>query len=109
MIRLSACIEPFFEGTNFQDKIKKAAVLGFKHYEFWFHNLKFENGGLAEEMKDFDAVAEINEKHGIEINDFVFNHPDGGIKADLINKNHKQKLPPVQYNKKHKKNNKWSG
>ena len=92
MIRLSACIEPFFDGLHYTEKIKKAAELGFKHYEFWFHNLKFENGGLIKELKDFDAVAELGSEHGIALNDFVFNHPDGGIKADLINKDHKQKL-----------------
>jgi hydroxypyruvate isomerase len=92
MIKLSVCIEPFFEGLHYIDKIKKAAELGFKHYEYWFHNLKFENGGFQDEIKNFDAVAEVNNEHGISLNDFVFNHPDGGIKADLINIDHKQKL-----------------
>jgi hydroxypyruvate isomerase len=92
MIRLSACIEPFFDGLPYLEKIKTVAKLGFKYYELWFHNLKFEGGGLHEELKDFDAVAEINGTYGIELNDFVFNHPDGGIRADLINKDHKQKL-----------------
>ncbi len=37
-------------------------------------------------------LAEMNAKHGMTANDFVFNHPDGGIVASLIDKKDRTKL-----------------
>jgi hydroxypyruvate isomerase len=37
-------------------------------------------------VKDFDALAELNARYGLTVTDFVFNHPDGGVVASLIDR-----------------------
>jgi hydroxypyruvate isomerase len=83
-MNIGVCIEPFFDGMSYIDKIKKIKELGYSTYEFWFHDKKLEGGAVIEEEKDFDEIARINEDLGMTLNDFVFNHSEGGIVADLI-------------------------
>ena len=92
MVNIGACIEPFFSDLDYDKRIEKINKLGFKNYEFWFHDKRFDGSGLIPEPKDFDMIAELNEKYGLETNDFVFNHPDGGIVAALIDKNDRNKI-----------------
>ena len=92
MIKLAACIEPFFSSLNYDERIKKIHDIGFKAYEFWFHDKRFDGSGLIDEMKDFDRIGEINEKYNLTTADFVYNHPDGGIIAALIDDKDIQKL-----------------
>ena len=66
--------------------------LGFKSYEFWFHDKRFDGTGLIDEPKDFDMIAELNDKYSLTTTDFVFNHPDGGIIGALIDKNDRNKI-----------------
>jgi hydroxypyruvate isomerase len=92
MVQLSVCIEPFFSDLPYAERLKRIAGLGFKAYEFWFHDKRFDGKGLVAEMKDFDQIAELNAKYGLVANDFVFNHPDGGVVASLIDKGDRAKL-----------------
>jgi hydroxypyruvate isomerase len=92
MAKLDVCIEPFFSHLPYAERIRAAAELGFTAYEFWFHDKRFDGKGLIDETKDFDRIAELNAKHGLVTVDFVFNHPDGGIVASLIDKKDRPKL-----------------
>ena len=86
------CIEPFYQGMAFEQKLERIKALGFNSYEFWFHDKNFTGDSLIDEMKDFSKIAELNASLGLRTNDFVLNHPDGGIIAALINRNDKQKI-----------------
>ena len=92
MAKIDVCIEPFFSNLPYEDRIKKVYDLGFKSYEFWFHNKRFDGKALIDEVKDFERIAELNQKYNLTFVDFVFNHPDGGIKASLIDKKDRSKL-----------------
>lgn len=92
MVEIGACIEPFFSDLNYEDRIQKIHGLGFKAYEFWFHNKRFDGTGLVDEMKDFDKIGELNERYGLHTTDFVYNHPDGGVIAALIDRHDRNKL-----------------
>jgi hydroxypyruvate isomerase len=92
MVDLGVCIETFFPGASFEEKLAAIKKLGYTTYEFWFHNKRFTGSDLVDEMKDFAAIAELNAKYGLRTNDFVLNHPDGGIVAALINREDTQKI-----------------
>ncbi|HEY9595417.1 MAG TPA: TIM barrel protein [Spirochaetia bacterium] len=92
MAKLAVCIEPFFADRPYAERIKAVAELGFTAYEFWFHDKRFDGASLVPESKDFDAIAELNARYGLTTTDFVFNHPDGGIVASLIDRRDRQKL-----------------
>ncbi|MGO9309325.1 MAG: hydroxypyruvate isomerase family protein [Spirochaetia bacterium] len=92
MITLSACVEAFFAELPYPERIRRVAGLGFTAYEFWFPDKRFNGRGLIEEKKDFDQLAELNARHGLTAADFVFNHPDGGIVASLVDARDRQKL-----------------
>ncbi len=84
MVKLSVCIEPFFSWLPYADRIRKVAELGFTTYEFWFHDRRYDGKGLVPEEKDFRQIAELNAKYGLTTAALVFNHPDGGIRASLV-------------------------
>jgi hydroxypyruvate isomerase len=92
MAKIGVCIEIFFGDQPYAERIRRTAELGFRTYEFWFHDKSFDGKSLTPGMKDFDMLAELNAKHGMSVNDFVFNHPDGGIVASLIEKKDRAKL-----------------
>jgi len=92
MVQLAACIEPFFSDLDYEDRIMKIHDIGFKAYEFWFHDKRFDGARLIDEMKDFDRIAELNDRYGLATADFVFNHPDGGVVAALIDSRDRNKL-----------------
>lgn len=92
MAKIGVCIEIFFGEQPYAERIRKASELGFKAYEFWFHDKAFDGKALAPGNKDFDALAELNAKYGMIATDFVFNHPDGGIVASLIDTKDRPKL-----------------
>jgi hypothetical protein len=50
----------------------------------WFHDKRFDGVRLHDEPKDFDSLAELNDRLGLPCTDFIFNHPDAGVKAALI-------------------------
>ena len=54
--------------------------------------MRFDGKRLVSEKKDFYQIGELNTRHGLTTAAFVFNHPDGGIRASLIEKKDRQKL-----------------
>ena len=78
MAKIGACIEIFFADLEYRKRIEKVAALGFKSYEFWFRDKRFDGKKLIDEPKDFEMIKELNERYGLVTTDFVFNHPDGG-------------------------------
>ena len=92
MAKLSVCIEPFFTDLPYAERLEKVAAQGFTAYEFWFHDKRFDGKALIPERKDFGQIAELNARYGLTTADFVFNHPDGGIVASLIDAKDRQKL-----------------
>lgn len=85
MKNLGVCIETFFYDLPYRQRLEKIAALGFKRYEFWFHDMRFDGAAIHPERRDFDMIAEMNERLGLTVTDFIFNHPDAGVKAALIN------------------------
>jgi hydroxypyruvate isomerase len=92
MAKIDVCIEIFFGSLPYEERLKRIAALGFTAYEFWFPEQRFDGAVLSPEAKDFDQLAECNARYGLEAADFVFNHPDGGVKASLIEKKDRGKL-----------------
>ncbi len=92
MAKLGACIETFFTDQPYAERIRRVAALGFKAYEFWFHDKRFDGKALVPEKKDFDQIAELNAKLGLTTTDFVFNHPEGGVVASLIDRKDRPRL-----------------
>jgi hydroxypyruvate isomerase len=87
MANIGVCIETFFSDLDYKDRLEKVQGLGFKNYEFWFHDKRFDGANLIDEPKDFDMLAELNEKYGLTCTDFIFNHPDAGVMGAMIDKN----------------------
>ena len=92
MSNIGVCIEPFFSGETFEQKLRNISRIGFSYYEFWFHDKKFTEEGLISVKKDFNQIKILNEELGLTTSDFVLNHPDGGIIAALINRNDTDKI-----------------
>ena len=86
MAKIGVCIEPFFGELPYAERLARIRKLGFRHYEFWFHNKRFDGRSLFDEEKDLDELAECNARYGFSCTDFVFNHPDGGVVASLIDR-----------------------
>ncbi len=89
---IGVCIEPFWAEHGYLDRIRRVAELGFTHYEFWFPDKRFDGSRLHDEPKDFEAIGELNERHGLTTTDFVLNHPAGGIVASLIDPRDRSRL-----------------
>jgi len=87
MAKIGVCIEPFFSDLPYGERISKIHELGFRYYEFWFHNLRFDGSKMIPEDKNFEQIAELNAKYGLTCTDFVFNHPDGGVVGAMIDRN----------------------
>jgi len=86
MARIGVCIEPFFSDRPYRERLEQIRRLGFKHYEFWFPDRRFDGRHLVPEEKNFEELAELSSRYGLACSDFVFNHPDGGVVAALIDK-----------------------
>ena len=92
MAKIAVCIEPFFADLPYAERLARISKLGFKYYEFWFLDKRFDGKALVTEAKNLDQLAECNAKYGLTCTDFVFNHPDGGVVAALIDKRDHGKL-----------------
>jgi hydroxypyruvate isomerase len=92
MAKIGICIEPCFGELDYKSRIQSVAKIGYKYYDLWFHNFGFTGSALTNEKKDFDMIAEMNEKYGLVTTSFVHTHPDGGIQYDLLNKKHRQQI-----------------
>lgn len=92
MAKLGVCIETFFSDLPYTDRIRKVAECGYKAYEFWFPDKRFDGKSITDEKKDLDRFAELNAKHGLTTTDFVLNHTGGAILASLIDKKDRAKI-----------------
>jgi hydroxypyruvate isomerase len=92
MAKLAVCIEPFFPDLPYAERLARVRRLGFRHYEFWFLDKRFDGKTLIDEKKNLEELAECNARYGLTCTDFVFNHPDGGVVAALIDKRDHGKL-----------------
>ncbi len=84
MAKIGVCAETFFSNLPYEERLRNIAALGFTRYEVWFHDKRFDGARLHDEPKDFPRLAELNEELGLTCTDFIFNHPDAGVKAALI-------------------------
>ncbi len=92
MAKVGVCIEPFFTDLPYAQRLERVAGLGFKYYEFWFHDKRFDGKALLDEERDLDGLAELNARLGLTCTDFVFNHPDGGVVAAMIERKDRSRL-----------------
>ncbi len=92
MAKIAVCIEPFFTELPYPERLARIRRLGFSHYEFWFLDKRFDGKALHDEKKNLEELADCNRRLGLTCTDFVFNHPDGGVVAALIDKRDRPKL-----------------
>jgi len=71
------CIEMAFAELPFEERVKKAAELGFKNVEMWFVDMSFKEGP--------DELARIAKKNKVRITNTVIGAPDGSIGGGLTN------------------------
>ena len=74
-MELGLCIETALAGLPFEDRIAKAAELGFKNVEFWFVDESYQ--GTPEHL------ARIAQRDSIRITNTVIGSPDGVIGGGL--------------------------
>jgi hydroxypyruvate isomerase len=63
MAHISVCLEVFFTDLDYKDRLARIHELGFKYYELWSYNQRFDGSNLIDEEKDFDMFAELNDKY----------------------------------------------
>jgi len=84
MVKLCICLETVFPQDSFENRIKKAAELGFDAFEFWYIDHWFDSKGLTPREKDANTIASIIKDTNIVLSDFVLNSPDGSIGGSLV-------------------------
>ena len=87
--RLSVCIETIFPFTMpYEEQIRTVASLGYRAYEFWYHDMVRDGKGgwiEKENAKDFDVLYRLNEELGLKLVNFALNSPHadhGGTPID---------------------------
>lgn len=91
-MNIGPCIELFHTDLDYVDRIRKVHALGFRTYEFWFHDKTFDGSAVIAKPKDTDAIAEINRELGMTAADFVLNHTEGAIVASLVDPSDRSRL-----------------
>jgi len=84
MAKIGVCAETFFSDLAYEQRLREIAAAGFTRYELWFHDKRFDGSELYDEPKDFHRLAELNAELGLTCTDFIFNHPDAGVRAAMI-------------------------
>ena len=74
-MKLGLCLEMALTNLPFEERVKKAAQLGFKYVEMWWVDGSFK--GTAEQL------AKLAEQSGVKITDTVINAPDGSMGGNL--------------------------
>ena len=92
MAKLDVCLDVFFTDLSYPDRIRKVAECGYKAYEFWFPDMRFDGANVLAEAKDFDRIADLNAELGLVTVDFVLNHSAGSILASLVDKRDRQRI-----------------
>ena len=80
-MQLGLCLEMVFLQDAFEDRIRKAADLGFKNVEMWFVDGSWK--GTPE------ALAQIAQRAGVRITNTVIGAPDGSVGGGLVNPAHR--------------------
>lgn len=91
MAKIGVCIETVFTDLSYLERIRKIAEIDFSGIEFWFHNKRFDEGNLIEEMKDIGAIAKLVDKAGLEVIDFAMNSNDGKDGGSLVKPKDREK------------------
>ena len=76
-MELGLCVEMAFTKLPFEDRLKKAADLGFKNVEMWFVDMSY--AGTPQKL------AGLAEQAGVRITNTVIGAPDGSIGGGLTN------------------------
>ena len=74
-MKLGLCLEMALTKLSFEDRVKTAARVGFKHVEMWFVDGSFK--GTPEEL------AKLAQANGVTITNTVINSPDGSLGSGL--------------------------
>lgn len=86
--RLSVCIETIFPYTMpYEEQIQTCADLGFKAYEFWYHDLVRDGKGgwlEKENAKDFDVIHRMNQELDLKLVTFALNSPHKDHGGNLV-------------------------
>jgi len=86
--RLSVCIETIFPyQIPYEEQIRTCASLGFKAYEFWYHDMERNpNGGWIEKenAKDLDVIYRLNQELGLKLVTFTLNSPHADHGGNLV-------------------------
>ena len=67
MAKIAVCIEPFFPDLPYAERLARIRKLGFRHYEFWFLDKRFDGKGLHDERKNLEELAECNARLGLDL------------------------------------------
>jgi hydroxypyruvate isomerase len=81
-MKLGLCVEMVFTDLPFEERVRKAAELGFRHVEMWFVDRTFK-GSPSE-------LAAIAARHGVTISNTVIGSPDGSVGGGLTNPAHRE-------------------
>ena len=81
-MELGLCIEMAFTKLPFEERIKKAAALGFKNVEMWFVDASFKGKGKE--------LAKIAQRNNVKITNTVIGAPDGSIGGGLTNPDNRE-------------------
>ncbi|MHC4122601.1 MAG: hydroxypyruvate isomerase family protein [Planctomycetota bacterium] len=81
-MELGLCIEMAFADLPFEDRVKRAAELGFKNIEMWFVDMSFKDSP--------DQLAKIAADNNVTITNTVIGAPDGSIGGGLTNPANRQ-------------------
>ncbi len=87
--KFSVCIETVFPyNIHYVKRIKTTASLGFKVYEFWFHDMKKESSGwvVQKNAKEIDVLYRLNQELKLQLVCFAVNSPNGDHGGNLIDK-----------------------
>jgi len=76
-MQLGLCLEMVFKKLAFEDRIRKAAELGFKNVEMWFVDGSYN--GTPENL------ARLAEQNNVKITNTVIGAPDGSVGGGLTN------------------------
>lgn len=74
-MKIGLCLEMALLQLPFEDRIRKAAEIGFKYVEMWWVNASFKGSP--------DELARLAEQAGVKITDTVINAPDGSLGGNL--------------------------
>ncbi len=86
--RLSVCIETIFPYTvPYEEQIRTCAELGFKAYEFWYHDMMRDGKGgwlEKEKAKDLDVIHRMNGELDMKLVTFALNSPHADHGGNLV-------------------------